>query len=37
VYYLLDKCNLHRLAGYRHLWNYARAGSRRTDETTRKG
>jgi putative glutathione S-transferase len=24
VYYLLYKCNLHRLADYRHLWDYAR-------------
>ncbi len=24
VYYLLYKCNLHRLADYQHLWNYAR-------------
>jgi putative glutathione S-transferase len=24
VYYLLYKCNLHRLADYRHLWAYAR-------------
>ena len=24
VYYLLYKCNLHRLADYQHLWDYAR-------------
>jgi len=24
VYYLLYKCNLHRLVDYRHLWDYAR-------------
>ena len=24
VYYLLYKCNLHRLADYQHLWGYAR-------------